>query len=152
MAKQQVKNPKKILCYTDLSKSSRQVVEYAKKIADLTGAEAYFLHSVTDLGKFAGFYVPHVSTENLLAEMMKAAKDKLYALCMQTIGKVDASKRIIKEGDPVDAIHEEIERLGIDLLVVGHDYQSFSFFRQDYLNKYLKNPPCPVLVIPISGE
>jgi nucleotide-binding universal stress UspA family protein len=152
MAKQKAKKPRRILCYIDLSKSSRYILEYAKQIADLTGADVYYLHSVTYLSKFAGFYVPHMSTDNLSGEMMKGAKDKLYAICMQTIGEVDASRRILKEGDPVDAINEEIERLGTDLLIIGHEYKTFSFFKEDYVTRYLKDPICPVLVIPLSGE
>lgn len=152
MAKQKVKKLKKILCYIDLSKSSKYIIEYAKQVADLTGAEIYFLHSVTDLSKFAGFYVPHMSTDNLSSEMMKSARDKLYAFCIQTIGEVDASKRIIKEGDTVDAIHEEIDRLGADILIIGHDFKTFSFFKEDYVTRYLKDPACPVLVIPLTGE
>jgi nucleotide-binding universal stress UspA family protein len=152
MAKPKAKKPRRILCYIDLSKSSRYIIEYSKQIADLTGAEVYFLHSITDLGKFAGFYVPHMSTDSLSVEMMKAAKDKLYAMCMQAIGDVDASRRIVKEGAPIDAIYEEIDRLGADLLIIGHDFKSFSFFREDYVTKYLKAPSCPVLVIPVSGE
>ncbi len=152
MAKQKVKKLKKILCYVDLSKSSKYVIEYSKQVADLTGAEIYFLHSVTDLGRFAGFYVPHMSTDSLSSEMMKSAKDKLYAICTQTIGEIDASKRILKEGDIVEAIQDEIDRIGIDLLIIGHDFRTFSFFKEDYVTRYLKDPACPVLVIPLTGE
>ena len=152
MAKPKAKKPRRILCYVDLSKGSRYIIEYAKQIADLTGAEPYFLHSVTDLRKFAGFYVPHVSTDSLSGEVLNGAKDKLYAFCMQTIGEVEPTRRIVKEGDPIEAIHEEIARLGADLLVIGHQSKTFSFFKEDYVTRYLKDPPCPVLVIPISGE
>jgi len=152
MAKQKVKKIKKILCYVDLSKSSRYVIEYAKQVSDLTGAEIFFLHTVTDLGRFAGFYVPHIRTDSLSSEMMKSAKDKLYAVCMQTIGEIDASKRIIKEGDIVEAIQEEIDRIGIDILVIGHDFRTFSFFKEDYVTRYLKDPACPVLVIPLAVD
>ena len=152
MAKQKAKKPRRILCYIDLSKSSRYIIEYTKQISDLTGAEVYFLHSITDLGKFAGFYVPHMSTDGLSSEMLKGAKDKLYAICMQTIGEVDASRRIVKVGDPIDAIYEEIDELEVDLLIIGHDFKPFSFFKQDYVARYLKAPSCPILVIPVDGE
>jgi nucleotide-binding universal stress UspA family protein len=152
MAKQKAKKPRRILCYIDLSKGSRYIIEYAKQIADMTGAEPYFLHSVRDLKKFAGFYVPHVSTDSLSGEVLKGAKDKLYAFCMQTIGEVDSSRRIVKEGDPLEAINVEITRLGVDLLIIGHESKSFSLFREDYVTRYLKDPSCPVLVIPVKGD
>jgi nucleotide-binding universal stress UspA family protein len=71
---------------------------------------------------------------------------------MQTIGEIDASKRIIKEGDIVEAIQEEIDRIGIDILVIGHDFRTFSFFKEDYVTRYLKDPACPVLVIPLAVD
>jgi nucleotide-binding universal stress UspA family protein len=152
MAKPKANKPRRILCYIDLSKGSRYIIEYSKQIADLTGAEVYFLHSVTDLRKFAGFYVPHVSTDSLSGEVLKGAKDKLYAFCMQTIGEVDSARRIVREGDPIEAIHEELTRLGADLLIIGHESKTFSLFKEDYVVRYLKDPSCPVLVIPFSGE
>jgi nucleotide-binding universal stress UspA family protein len=152
MAKKKISDVKKILCYVDLSKSSRDLIGYAKQLADFAEAEIYFLHSVTDISKFAGFYVPHMSTKNLASEMVKGARDKLYALCMQSIGEVPATHRIVTEGDPVDVIHNEIEKLKADLLVIGHEYKTFSFLKEDYVVRFLKNPTCPVLVFPLSGE
>jgi nucleotide-binding universal stress UspA family protein len=93
-----------------------------------------------------------MSTDGLSSEMMKGAKDKLYAVCMQAIGEVDASRRIVKVGDPIDAIYEEIDELEVDLLIIGHDFKTFSFFKQDYVARYLKAPSCPILVIPVDGE
>jgi nucleotide-binding universal stress UspA family protein len=110
------------------------------------------MHSVTDINKFAGFYVPHMNTSNLSEQMVSAAKDKLYAICTRTIGEVDASHRIIKEGDPLKAIYDVIDEYKIDLLVIGHEFTTFSLFGGDYVQRFLKNPSCPVLVYPITGE
>jgi hypothetical protein len=152
MRKSQVKKVKKVLCYIDLSKPSHHVVEYAHMVAECMGAELFVLHSVTDVKRSAGFYVPHINTDKLEDEMTKAAQDKLYAVCSQSIGDIEPSHRIVKRGEALEVIDAMIKDKGINLLVVGHEVGSLSMFKTDYVMKFLKAPQCPVLAIPIKGE
>ncbi len=154
MRKSQVKKIQKVLCYIDLSKPSHHVVEYANMVAKCMGAELFVLHTVTDIKRSAGFYVPHINTDKLEEEMTKAAQDKLYAVCLQSMGEceIDPGRRIVKRGDALEVIDDMIRSLDIDLLVVGHEVGSLSLFKTDYITKYLKAPECPVLAVPIKGE
>jgi nucleotide-binding universal stress UspA family protein len=152
MRKSQVKKVKKVLCYIDLSKPSHHVVEYANMVAQCMGAELFVLHTVTDIKRSAGFYVPHINTDKLEEEMTKAAQDKLYAVCMQSIGDIDPSRRIVKRGDVLEVIDDMIDSLDIDLLIFGHEVGALTIFKNDYITKYLKAPGCPVLAVPIKGE
>lgn len=152
MKKVKVKKPKKVLCYVDLSKPSQYVVEYANMVAERMEAELFVLHTVTDIKRSAGFYVPHINTDKLEEEMTKAAQDKLYAICSQTIGELDHAHRIVSRGEALEVIDEVITAKGIDLLILGHELGSLSMFKTDYTLKFLKNPKCPALVIPITGE
>lgn len=152
MRKSQVKKFKKVLCYIDLSKPSHHVVEYAHMVAERMQAELFFLHTVTDINRYAGFYVPHINTDKLEDEMIKAAQDKLYAVCSQSIGDIDHSHRIVKRGEALEVIDAMIKDKDIDLLVIGHEIGSLSMFKSDYTLKFLKDPKCPALIIPIMGE
>lgn len=152
MRKSQIKQVKKVLCYIDLSKPSHHVVEYAHMVAQHLQAELIVLHTVTDIKRSAGFYVPHINTDKLEEEMTKAAQDKLYAVCMQSIGDIDPDHRIVKRGDFMEVIDAMIKAKDIDLLIMGHEIGSLSMFKTDYTLKFLKDPQCPVLVIPIMGE
>lgn len=152
MKKVKAKKPKKVLCYIDLSKPSQYVVEYAHMVAERMEAELFVLHTVTDIKRSAGFYVPHINTDKLEDEMTKAAQDKLYAICSQTIGELDHDHRIVSRGEALEVIDEVITAKGIDLLILGHELGSLSMFKTDYTLKFLKNPKCPALVIPITGE
>jgi len=153
MRKSQVKKVQKILCYIDLSKPSHHVVEYAHMVAQCMGAELFVLHSVTDIKRSAGFYVPHINTDKLEEEMIKAAQDKLYAVCMKSaVGDIDPVHRIVKRGDALVVIDEMIRSHDIDLLVIEHEVDALSMLKTDYVTKYLKAPECPVLAVPIRVE
>ena len=97
MKKTKVKKPRRLLCYIDFSDHSYYIVEYAFELAKLVDAELFVLHSVTDIKKAAGFYVPHINTDLLEDQVAKAcllytsdAADDL--LCVDLGGR-----RIIKK-------------------------------------------------------
>lgn len=153
MRKSQVKKVQKILCYIDLSKPSYHVVEYAHMVAQCMGAELFVLHTVTDIKRSAGFYVPHINTDKLEEEMIKAAQDKLYAVCMQSaVGDIDPTHRIVKRGNALEVIDDMIRSHDIDLLIIEHEVDSLTMLKTDYVTKYLKDPACPVLAVPIKVD
>lgn len=152
MQKPKVKKPKKVLCYLDLSKPSHEIVAYAHMVAQKMEAELFVLHTVTDIGRSAGFYVPHINTDKLAEEMTKAAQDKLYGICSQSIGDLDTAHRLVRRGDALEVIDEIITAKSIDLLVLGHAVGALSLFKADHALRYLKHPHCPVLIVPVTGE
>ncbi|HPI91563.1 MAG TPA: universal stress protein [Deltaproteobacteria bacterium] len=152
MKKSKVKKPQKILCYIDYAKSSPHVVDYAYQLSCLLEAELFVLHTVTDIRNAAGFYVPHINTDKLEEEVIKAAKDKMYAICSQVVDDaVDAKHRLVMRGIPIDVINKVIKDKGIELLVIGHEVNkgALAGFRSDYAEKFMKNPLVPFLVLPV---
>jgi nucleotide-binding universal stress UspA family protein len=153
MRKSKVKKPQRILCYIDFAKSSPYVVEYAYQISCLLEAEMFVLHTVTDIRNAAGFYVPHINTDKLEEEVIKAAKDRMYAICSQVGDEcIDAKHRIVSRGVPIDAINKVIKEKGIELLVIGHEVSGGALrgFRGDHAEKFMKNPTIPFLVLPVT--
>jgi len=153
MKKSKVKKPQKILCYIDFAKHSAYVVEYAYQLSCLLEAELFVLHTVTDIRNAAGFYVPHINTDRLEEEVIKAAKDKMYAVCSQVGDEcVDAKHRLVMRGVPIEVITKVIKDKGIKLLVIGHEASGGTLkgFRGDHAEKFMKNPTIPFLVIPVS--
>lgn len=153
MKKSKFKKPQKILCYIDYTKHSTYVVEYAYSVASLFDAELFVLHTVTDLRNAAGFYVPHINTDKLEEEVIKAAKDKMYAICSQ-VGddRIDARHRLVMRGVPIEVINKVIKDKEIDLLIIGHEVTGGALkgFRGDHAEKFMKNPAIPFLVVPVG--
>ena len=153
MKKIKVEKPKKVLCYIDLGKNSYFLVEYAYQLAKLIDAELYVLHTVTDIKGAAGFYVPHINTDRLEEEVIKAAKDKMYGICNQVVGdSIDSTHRLVVRGNPLEVINNVIAEKGIELLILIHELGkgTLSGFRSDFAEKFMKNPSIPFLVIPVN--
>lgn len=153
MKKTLVKKPQKVLCYVDFSKNSPHIVDYAYQLSRLIEAELFVLHTVTDIKSAAGFYVPHINTDKLEEEVIKAAKDKMYGICSQVVGdRIDSDHRLIRRGNPIEVMNEVIEEKAIELLILSHELSrgTLSGFRSDYAEKYMKNPTVPFLVLPMK--
>jgi len=152
MKKTKVKKPQKILCYIDFAKYSPYLVDYAYQLSCLIDSELFVLHTVTDIKSAAGFYVPHINTDKLEEEVIKAARDKMYSICSQ-VGDdaIDAKHRMIMRGIPIEVINKVIKDKGIELLIVGHEVNKGALvgFRSDYAEKFMKNPSIPFLVLPL---
>lgn len=153
MKKTLVKKPQKVLCYVDFSKNSPYIVDYAYQLSRLVDAELFVLHTVTDIKSAAGFYVPHINTDKLEEEVIKAAKDKMYGICSQVVGdRIDSDHRLIRRGNPIEVMNEVIEEKAIELLILSHELSkgTLSGFRSDYAEKFMKNPTIPFLVLPMK--
>ena len=153
MKKTLVKKPQKVLCYVDFSKNSSYIVDYAYQLSRLVDAELFVLHTVTDIKSAAGFYVPHINTDKLEEEVIKAAKDKMYGICSQVVGdRIDSDHRLIRRGNPIEVMNEVIEEKAIELLILSHELSrgTLSGFRSDYAEKFMKNPTIPFLVLPMK--
>lgn len=152
MTKNRTTKPGKILCYIDLSEHSAALVSYAFEYARLFEAELFVLHSVTDISKAAGFYVPHINTEVLEDEVTKAARDKMYAICHQAVGDgVDAGHRLVTKGNPVEDINRVIRERKIDLLIMSHEASKGSLFgfKSDHVERFMKDAAIPFMVVPV---
>ncbi|MFY9399269.1 MAG: universal stress protein [Desulfomonilia bacterium] len=152
MAKNRATKPGRILCYIDLSEHSTDLVGYAFEYARLFEAELFVLHSVTDISKAAGFYVPHINTEVLEDEVIKAARDKMYALCHKAVGdEVDAEHRLVTKGNPVEEINRLISEKKIDLLIMSHEVSKGSLFgfRNDHVERFMKDAVIPFMIVPV---
>ncbi len=152
MKKSKVKKPQRILCYIDYAKYSPYLVDYAYQLSRLIDAELFVLHTVTDIKSAAGFYVPHINTDRLEEEVVKAAKDKMYGICSQVAGDdIDAKHRLVMRGVPAEGINKVIRDKSIELLVLGHEVKkgALDAFRSDYAEKFMKNPTIPFVVLPV---
>jgi len=150
MKRSSIEKPKNILCCIDYGKNSYYLAEYAYKLSRFCDSGLYLLHIVTDFRRTAGFYVPHINTDKLESDIIKAARDKMYALCEKVIGDVPTSHRLVEQGHPMEVVNKIIKDKKIDLLILGYGMSkgTLSSFKTDYAGRFLKNPTCPFLVVP----
>lgn len=121
-----------ILYATDLGLYTPYVLQHSLSLAQAYGAELYVVHAVEPLGLFAESVLQTYLDEKTLGEMrrhgLSAVMASIEARVLEgfreelddTVGGIEAIRavRVIK-GDPPQVILEQIEKLGVDLLVIG---------------------------------
>lgn len=135
---------RKILVATDLSKHSLTAINYATRLAKLTGAHLKLTH-VFQIPDYA--LSPKAPRSDIAAAQCRAL-DHLRSLCENITasgGKCDAGMRT---GVPSQEIIVEAEKIAPDLIVVGTQGATAiaRFLMGSTAERVLRHAPCPVLV------
>lgn len=141
-----------ILLPTDFSSASVCAAAYALSVARQNSARLYVLHVMDVSSDAAGFYVPHISYENLDEEMLLAAEEILHKFGARNLkGYKNIELRVVA-GEPYQEILKTIKRLKIDLCVLGTYGKTGieRFFVGSTTERVMRKAACPVLIIPPS--
>ena len=159
--------PRSILAAIDLAVSSDQVFAAAREYAEAFSAKVYLVH-VAEPAPEAAVMIPS-SQEDLEFEPpevnfaldRKAEADRLRAerQALQDLRKklseagIDATALNI-EGPIIDKLLLEIDRLDIDLVIIGSHAPSFlrDLFFGSTTKEVMREAPCPVLVLPPTWD
>lgn len=144
----------RILLSTDFTEASENAALYALNMAVKYDARLYVLHVVDLTEDAAGFYVPHLSFENLDAEMLKSARRMLDKFCEKQFKGFDGLEANVIAGEPYKDILKAVDRDGIDIVVMGTCGKGGieRFFFGSTTERVLRDVGCPVLVIPPRGK
>jgi len=140
---------KKVLFPVDFSEGSDNALPYAVDMAKHYGAKLYLLHVIQDLAKATGWYVPHVSLDELYRDIEKNAAKEMDRYGVEELrGYKDVERHILK-GTP----YEEILKFAVDnkadLIVIGtHGRKGLdkALFGST-AEKVVRDAPCPVLSV-----
>jgi nucleotide-binding universal stress UspA family protein len=139
----------KILFPTDFSGSSDASAAHAVDLARRYGARLYVLHVIYDIEKNVGWYVSHINTEELYAQMQASAEKELKRLRKEQLQEYKDMESVLLRGIPYEEIIGFAENNGIDLIVMGsHGRKGLDrFIFGSTASKVVKNAPCPVLTV-----
>lgn len=139
---------KRILFPTDFSEGSDLVVPYVADLARKYGAKLYILHVIYDIAKGAGWYVPHMSMDELYKDMEKSAQKQLEGVGLEQMRGRDVERTVLT-GTPDDEILKFAKDKGIDLIVMGtHGRKGLDkVFFGSTASKVVRLAPCPVLTV-----
>jgi nucleotide-binding universal stress UspA family protein len=140
---------KKILFATDFSEGSSHALPYAVDMAGHYGAKLCLIHVIFDVAKTAGWYVPHVSIDEIYQDMEKSAGAELEKSFVEEMRGLKDVERVVMKGIP----HEEITKFAmdnkIDLIVLGtHGRRGIDrVLFGSTAEQVVRNAPCPVLSV-----
>jgi len=144
----------KILTAIDFSENAEYAFAYALTLATQFQAELTIMHVINEPVDLRGFYVPHISFEQLEKEIEEGAEKMMEKFCQTQLGDFTNYKTVIGTGIPYEEIIRKAEETGASLIVLGThgrtglDHLIFGSTAE----RVVRSASCPVLTIrmPVS--
>lgn len=138
-------NVKKILFPTDFSEGSDNALPYAADMARHYGAKLYLLHVIQDIAEAMGWYVPHVS----LDELYRDIEGNAARYGVEEFRGLKDIERIVVKGTPYQEILKFAGEKKADLIVIGtHGRKGLDrVIFGSTAEKVVRDAPCPVLSV-----
>jgi len=138
---------KTILVPTDFSPFSMRAVPYARRFAELFGAELILLH-VTDPVTYVPAYCPIDTVDELRNSRLKAAEEELAVLAAAG-AQATKCRTMVVDGDAATETDRIARECGADLIVIAsHGFTGLKhLLLGSTADKIVRRAPCPVMVI-----
>uniref|UniRef100_C6E0G9 UspA domain protein n=1 Tax=Geobacter sp. (strain M21) TaxID=443144 RepID=C6E0G9_GEOSM len=142
----------KILFATDFSESSDHAFEYALTLAKQFDSQLTILHVINEPVDLRGFYVPHISFENLEKEIEEGAEKMMGKFCSTRLSDFANYQCAIVTGVPWEEILKRAESDRSSCIVMGTqgrsgiDHLLFGSTAERVVRKAL----CPVVTVRLA--
>jgi nucleotide-binding universal stress UspA family protein len=108
-----------ILFANDFSEGSDYAFDYALSLAKQFSAKLVIVHVINEPVDLRGFYVPHISFENLEKEIAAGAEKMMDTFCSDHLKEFAPYEKFVLSGIPYDEIVKKADECGADLIVMG---------------------------------
>lgn len=139
----------RILTAIDFSENSEYAFDYALSLASHYNAELTIIHVINEPVDLRGFYVPHISFEQLEQEIEAGAAKMMDEFCRTRLGSFSRFTTEIVGGIPHEEIVSAATRLAASLIVLGThgrtglDHLLFGSTAE----RVVRSAHCPVLTV-----
>lgn len=140
----------RILAAVDFSDVTRPVIEFSSQLAHAFGAKLWAIHVEPEEPAFVGYGPGPQNTRNHVADRFREEHRKLEALAQDLRDTGLNATPLQLQGTPADKIKEKAREIAVDVIVIGsHGHGAFyELIAGSVCQAVLKDPPCPVLVVP----
>lgn len=141
---------KKILVTTDFSDLSTDITSQAADLARVYKAEVFVVHVIPPSPVYSGSEIsPPVILDYAAEEWHREQRD-LDAIVDFLVKKGINASNILVSGPIASTIYDKAIQLDVDLIIVGAHSHGFLYraFIGSVSEELLKDPPCPIMVIP----
>lgn len=148
-----MKSFKKILVATDFSDCSVEACAYALTLAQRFNASLQVLHVINEPVDLRGFYVPHISFDQLEKEIAEGATRMLQTFCEENLHDFSNYTTAVVSGVPYEEIIRAAKEQDASLIVIGTHGRS----GLDHLifgstaERVVRSAPCPVMTIRLTS-
>ncbi len=140
---------KSILFPTDFSEGSSQALQYAIDLAKRYEAKLYVVHVIYDVVKASGWYVPHMSIDQMYKDIEEGAKKELERFGLEELSGIKNIERKVLMGVPHEEIMNFASKNKIDIIVMGtHGRKGIDrILFGSTAAQVVRFAPCPVLTV-----
>jgi nucleotide-binding universal stress UspA family protein len=140
---------KSILFPTDFSEGSAQALQYAVDMSQKYGAKLYLINVIYDIAKASGWYVPHVSVDQMYKDIVEGAKKELEKFGVEELSSLKKLERSVVMGVPHEEIINFVKKNKIDLIIMGtHGRKGIDrILFGSTASQVVRFAPCPVLTV-----
>jgi nucleotide-binding universal stress UspA family protein len=144
----------KILTAIDFSENSDYAFGYALALAKQFDSQLMILHVINEPVDLRGFYVPHISFEQLEKEIEEGAEKMMAKFCGSKMGDFTNFTTSIVTGIPYEEIIRTAQETAASLIVLGThgrtglDHLIFGSTAE----RVVRGASCPVLTIRLPAE
>lgn len=139
---------KKILCAVDLSDISPKIADYAKTLAQLSGASVEVVYVAPSLSQYVGFHVPPSSIETFVGEIVTGAEQTMESFVEENFHDVEA-RGSVTTGYAAEEVLRFAQEQKCDLVIMGtHGRTGIDrILFGSVAEKVVKSAPMPVLTL-----
>ena len=147
-----MKQFEKILFATDFSENSEHAFDYALSMAKNFNARLLIIHVIQEPVDLSGFYVPHISFENLEKEIKEGAEKMMEKFCAKMITDYSNYETVVVAGIPYQEILRKAVEENVSLIVMGTqgrkgiDHLLFG----SNAERVVRSAKCPVLTVRLA--
>src|SRR5450759_5236005 len=144
----------KIMCATDFSEGSAHALPYAVDMAKRYGAKLYIVHVIYDIAQTTGWYVPHVSMDEIYRDIETAAKAELDKCFIDEMRGFKDLEKVVLKGTPYAEITRFAAEQAIDIIVLAtHGRKGFDrMLFGSTAEQVVRYAPCPVLSVRLPNH
>lgn len=141
-----------ILFATDFSEGSDYAFDYALSLAEKFSSKLLIVHVINEPVDLRGFYVPHISFENLEKEIADGAEKMMTRFCSEKLANFNKFEKYVITGVPYEEIVKKADESGTDLIVMGThgrkgvDHLLFGSTAE----RVVRNAGCPVMTVRLT--
>lgn len=144
----------RILTAIDFSENSDYAFSYALTLAKQFQSELTIMHVINEPVDLRGFYVPHISFNQLEKEIEEGAVKMMEKFTHETLEGFTNYKTAIETGTPYEEIIKKADEINASLIVIGThgrtglDHMIFGSTAE----RVVRGATCPVLTIRLPSE
>ncbi len=145
---------KNLLVAVDMKPSDTKLLHQATVLAEKFGSKVWVIHVAAPEPDFVGYDIGPKYLRDVLAEELRAEHQMLQSYIDDLRSSSIEVDALLIQGPTVELIQSEVEKLNIDMLILGSHQHHFLYetFVGHTAAKMIGSISIPLLIVPLDHE